>query len=204
MNDPHTSMTPTAICFGANAAADPLYPSYHDTEWGRPSSEIVLFEHLCLEAFQVGLSWRTILHKRDAFREAFASFDPDAIAKFTDEDVERLATNAAIVRNRAKIKACVNAARIVSQMHEDGETLSALVNSFAPPSHDRPEVGAVPVATPESTSLAKELHKRGFRFVGPVNVYALMQACGVVNDHVVGCPIGDEIAADASGVSSGR
>ncbi|MCL2783092.1 MAG: DNA-3-methyladenine glycosylase I [Propionibacteriaceae bacterium] len=196
MNEPDTSISPTAICFGAHAAADPLYVSYHDTEWGRPTnSEVVFFEHICLEAFQVGLSWRTVLHKRDAFREAFAGFDAEAVAEFTDDDVARLVTNAAIVRNRAKIDACISAARIVRKMHEDGENLAALIDSFMPPSHERQGVGAVPAATAESTSLAKELRKRGFRFVGPVNVYAMMQACGVVNDHVIGCPIGDEIDA---------
>jgi len=189
-----TSPAPTAICFGGQAAADPLYASYHDEEWGRPTtSEVVLFEHICLEGFQVGLSWRTVLHKRDAFREAFAAFDAEAVAKFTDQDVVRLMADAAIIRNRAKIEACVGAARIVREMHEGGETLAALISSFRPASHDRPQVGAVPAATPESTALAKELRRRGFKFVGPVNVYATMQACGVVNDHVIGCPVGDEI-----------
>ena len=194
MNELDTSISPTAICFGARAAADPLYVSYHDKEWGRPAAnEIVLFEHICLEGFQVGLSWRTVLHKREAFREAFAGFDAEAVARFTDDDVARLMTDAAIVRNQAKIEACVTAARIVRQMHEDGETLAALLGGFKPLSHDRPDGGGVPAATPESTALAKELRKRGFKFVGPVNVYATMQACGVVNDHVTGCVIGDEI-----------
>jgi len=194
MIDLDTSTTPTTVCFGPYAAADQLYVGYHDTEWGRPTtSEVVVFEHICLEAFQVGLSWRTVLHKRDAFREAFAGFDAEVVAKFTDEDAAHLATNAAIIRNRAKIDACINAARIVRGMHEDGETLAALVNGFRPPNHQRPEPGGMPAATAESTSLAKQLHKRGFRFVGPVNIYATMQACGVVNDHFVGCPIGDEI-----------
>jgi len=194
MNEIDTSTSSTAICFGAQAATDPLYVTYHDTEWGRPTtSEVVLFEHICLEGFQVGLSWRTVLHKRAAFREAFAGFDVEAVAKFTDDDVARLMTDATIIRNRAKIDACVNAARIVRQMHDDGETLAALLGRFRPPIHERPHVGGVPAATDESTALAKELHKRGFRFVGPVNVYATMQACGLVNDHVIGCAIGDEI-----------
>jgi len=186
--------TPTAICFGERAAADPLYPAYHDTEWGRPtSSESVLFEHVCLEMFQVGLSWRTILYKRDAFREAFAGFEPEAVAGFTSEDAARLVTNEAIIRNRAKIDACINAARIVRDMHDDGETLAALLGRFRPSDHARPEPGGVPATTAEATALAKEMHRRGFRFIGPVNTYATMQACGLVNDHVIGCPIGDEI-----------
>ncbi|MCL2736333.1 MAG: DNA-3-methyladenine glycosylase I [Propionibacteriaceae bacterium] len=195
MNERDISLAPVATCFGAQAAADPLYVSYHDTEWGRPTtSEVALFEHICLEGFQVGLSWRTVLHKRQAFREAFADFDVEAIARFTEDDVARLMTNAAIIRNRAKINACIGAARIVCQMHEDGETLVALVDRFRPPSHHRPEVGAdVPADTAESAALAKHLRSRGFRFVGPVNVYATMQACGIVNDHIVGCAIGDEI-----------
>jgi len=198
MSNLDTSTPSTAVCFGERAAADPLYVSYHDMEWGRPTaSEVVVFEHICLEGFQVGLSWRTVLHKRDAFREAFAGFDVEAVAKFTDEDVARLMTNAAIIRNKAKIDACVNAARIVRGMHENGETLVALVDSFRPLSHERPEPGTMPAATAESTALAKELRKRGFRFVGPVNVYATMQACGVVNDHLVGCPVGDEIERGA-------
>jgi len=199
MNESDTSTTPTAICFGARAATDPLYVNYHDAEWGRPTtSEVVLFEHICLEAFQVGLSWRTVLHKRDAFRDAFAGFDAEVIAEFTDEDAARLATNTDIIRNRAKIDACINAARIVRAMHDDGETLAALMSGFKPVSYQRPEAGTMPVATAESTALAKELHKRGFRFVGPVNVYAAMQACGVVNDHLVGCLIGDEIGIDGT------
>jgi len=199
MNEIDTSITPTAVCFGAHAAADPLYVSYHDEEWGRPTtSEVLMFEHVCLEGFQVGLSWRTVLHKRDAFREAFAGFDVDTVASFADGDVARLMTDAGIIRNRAKIDACINAARIVRQMHEDGETLAGLLGSFRPARHDRPVAGGVPAATDESTALAKELRKRGFKFVGPVNVYATMQACGVVNDHVVGCAIGDAIG-DAIG-----
>ena len=194
MNELDTLISPTAICFGAHAATDPLYVSYHDTEWGRPTtSEVVLFEHICLEGFQVGLSWRTVLHKREAFREAFAGFDVEAVAQFTDDDVARLMTNAAIIRNRAKIDACINAAQIVRQMHDDGDTLAALLGRFRPPNHERPHVGGVPAATDESTALAKELRKRGFKFVGPVNVYATMQACGLVNDHVVGCTVGDRI-----------
>ena len=194
MNDTDSSLTPTAVCFGARAAADPLYVDYHDKEWGRPTtSEVLLFEHVCLEGFQVGLSWRTVLHKRDAFREAFACFDVDTVASFADGDVARLMTDAGIIRNRAKIDACVNAARIVRQLHEDGQTLAGLLGGFKPVGHARPSAGGVPAATDESTALAKELRKRGFKFVGPVNVYATMQACGLVNDHVVGCAIGDAI-----------
>jgi len=194
MSESIIDKTPTAICFGERAAADALYPAYHDTEWGRPTdSESVLFEHICLEAFQVGLSWRTILYKRDAFRDAFAGFEPEAVAGFTEADADRLVENPAIIRNRAKIDACINAARIVRDMHGAGETLVGLLEQFRPGNHRRPQPDEVPVTTPEATALAKEMHRRGFRFVGPVNTYATMQACGLVNDHVVGCPIGDEI-----------
>ena len=186
--------SPTAICFGPSAAADPVYAAYHDHEWGRPiHDDTELFERICLEGFQVGLSWRTVLQKRDAFRRAFAGFDPATVAAFTDEDIERLANDAAIIRNRAKIRACVDGARAVLAMHEAGQTLDALLWACAPTDHQRPTGDALPTATAESAALAKQLRDYGFKFVGPVNTYATLQACGVVNDHVKGCPVGDAI-----------
>ena len=186
--------TPTALCFGQKAADDPVYARYHDDEWGRPvHGEAALFERIALEGFQVGLSWRTVLHKREAFRRAFAGFDPATVAVFTNDDVDRLAGDPGIIRNRAKIVACVRGARAVLAMHEAGETLDALVWGFAPAVRQRPTAASRPSATPEAEALAKALRQRGFLFVGPVNTYATMQACGLVNDHVRGCPAGDRL-----------
>jgi DNA-3-methyladenine glycosylase I len=171
-------------CFGAG---DPLYERYHDEEWGRPvRDERGLFERMSLEAFQSGLSWITILRKRDAFRGAFAGFDPDAVARFGPADVERLLGDPGIVRNRAKIEAAIANARAAAEVGD----FSALVWSYAPDPDGRPAprtMAEIPAITPESTALAKELKKRGFRFVGPTTAYALMQACGLVNDHLEGC-----------------
>jgi len=186
----------TAQCFGRHAADDPTYAAYHDEEWGRPiHDDTALFERVCLEGFQVGLSWRTILHRRDAFRDRFAGFDPATVAAFGEADIERLVGDAAIIRNRAKIMACVRGAQALLAMHDAGETLDGLIWGSRPPVHERPTEATRPDLTPESDELAAALRKRGFRFVGPVNVYATMQACGVVNDHIVGCRIGDEIDA---------
>jgi len=186
----------TTLCFGQHAANDPYYAAYHDDEWGRPvHDDTALFERVCLEGFQVGLSWRTILHRRDAFRDRFCGFDPATVAAFGDDDVERLLADAAIIRNRAKIVACVRGAKALLAMHNEGETLDALIWSFRPGHQERPTVTTRPDLTPESEALAKALRDRGFRFVGPVNVYATMQACGVVNDHIVGCRVGDAIDA---------
>jgi DNA-3-methyladenine glycosylase I len=148
-----------------------------------------LFERLTLEAFQSGLSWRTILAKRDAFRAAFADFDPDAVALFGPPDVERLLTDEKIVRNRAKIEATLANARATVALRDAGESLDALIRAHAPPRRDAPAAWAdVPATTPETASLARELKRRGFRFVGPTTLYALMQACGLVDDHLAGCP----------------
>ncbi|MDR2931036.1 MAG: DNA-3-methyladenine glycosylase I [Propionibacteriaceae bacterium] len=184
----------TALCFGAHAGNDPSYAHYHDTEWGRPvHDETAVFERICLESFQVGLSWRTILNKREAFREVFLGFDPARVARFTDDDVERLLGDPRIVRNRGKIRATITAARIVDQMHADGQSLAEFLWSYQPAVHVRPTVESRASSSVESSQAAAELRKRGFRFVGPVNVYASMQACGLVNDHVIGCVIGDQI-----------
>jgi len=168
--------------------ADPDYVAYHDAEWGRPVADgDRLFEKLCLEGFQAGLSWLTILRKRPAFRAAFAGFDVDAVARFDAADVARLAADAGIVRNRAKIEATVSNARATLDLGGP-ETLSSLVWSFAPAARPAPRTAAdIPAVTPESTALSKALKRHGFRFVGPTTAYALMQAMGVVNDHLAGC-----------------
>jgi DNA-3-methyladenine glycosylase I len=167
------------------------YIRYHDDEWGRPvRDDVGLFEKLSLEAFQSGLSWLTILRKREAFRAAFAGFEPGRVAAFGDDVVERLMGDAAIVRNRAKVEATIANAGAAVALVEAGDSLSDLIWSFAPEAEGRraPEsLADVPASTPESTALAKELKRRGFRFVGPTTAYALMQACGLVNDHLAGC-----------------
>jgi DNA-3-methyladenine glycosylase I len=148
-----------------------------------------LFERLSLEAFQSGLSWRTILNKRGAFRAAFADFQPDAIARFADGDVERLLADAGIVRNRAKIEATLANARATVKLRREGEPLDALIRAHAPAPRKAPATWAdVPPTTPETVVLARELKREGFRFVGPTTLYALMQACGLVDDHLAGCP----------------
>ena len=169
------------------ATSAPEYVSYHDEEWGRPlRGDDALFERLCLEAFQSGLSWITILRKRPAFREAFAGFRIAAVAEFTDDDVERLMGDARIVRNGAKVTAAIRNARAALEV-PDG--LSALLWSFAPTGpRTRPRTLAdVPATSAESVAMAKELKRRGFSFVGPTTAYALMQATGMVDDHVSTC-----------------
>ena len=169
------------------ATSAPEYVRYHDEEWGTPlTGDDALFERLCLEAFQSGLSWITILRKRPAFRAAFGGFAIDAVADFTEEDEARLMADAGIVRNRAKIVAAVRNARAAQQLPEG---LSALLWSFAPAGpRARPATLAdVPATTPESVAMAKELKRRGFAFVGPTTAYALMQATGMVDDHVADC-----------------
>lgn len=177
----------TGRCFGDG---DPLLAQYHDEEWGLPVlDERGLFERVSLEAFQAGLSWRTILARRDAFRAAFTEFNPEAVARFGQADVERLLADGTIIRNRAKIEATLENARVTVAMRAAGEPLHALIRAAAPAPRDPPESWAdVPSTTPETLSLARELKRRGFRFVGPTTVYALMQACGLVNDHLAGCP----------------
>lgn len=174
----------------------PDYAAYHDDEWGRRvRGEQQLYERLMLEAFQSGLSWLTILRKRPAFRAAFAGFAPDAVAEFTDADVDRLMHDAAIVRNRRKIDAAVRNARAVVALREQGG-LEALIVAHAPAEHARPaDDAAVPASTPESAALATMLKKAGFAHVGPTTCYSTLQACGFVNDHVVGCAAGDAINA---------
>ncbi|WP_432834660.1 DNA-3-methyladenine glycosylase I [Dactylosporangium sp. CA-092794] len=165
----------------------PDYVEYHDNEWGRPvRDDVGLYERMTLEAFQSGLSWITILRKRPAFRIAFAGFDLEKVAAFDESDVERLLSDVGIVRNRSKIEAAIANARAAADL-PDG--LAQLLWSFAPdPAPPRPaDFSMVPAVTEESRAMAKELKRRGFRFVGPTTAYALMQATGMVNDHVVGC-----------------
>ena len=198
MTDPNAEPAETRRPTGAVAGPDgklrcpwglsaPEYVAYHDDEWGRPvRGDQAIFERLCLEAFQSGLSWLTILRKRENFRKAFAGFDIPAVAAFTDTDAARLLADAGIVRNRAKINAAITNARAALELDEG---LSDLFWGYAG-AGARPAprtVADLQSQTPASAALAKELRKRGFVFTGPVTVYATMQACGLVNDHLEGC-----------------
>ena len=169
------------------ATSAPEYVTYHDEEWGTPlHGERELFERLSLEAFQSGLSWLIILRKRPAFRVAFADFEVDAVSAFGDGDIARLLVDAGIVRNRAKIEATIANARAIRDAVPEG--LDELLWSYAPETHERPQTLAdVRATSPESKAMAKELKKRGLRFVGPTTAYALMQATGMVDDHVSTC-----------------
>jgi DNA-3-methyladenine glycosylase I len=163
----------------------PEYRAYHDTEWGLPvTDDVRLFEKLCLEGFQSGLSWLTILRKREAFRSAFADFDFERVARYTERDVERLLGDAAIIRHRGKIEATINNAQRALALVEAEGSIAAFVWRFEPEASRHP---GRPSETEESRALAKELKRRGWRFVGPTTVYAFMQAMGLVNDHVEGC-----------------
>ena len=170
-------------------SSDPAYNRYHDEEWGRPVvDEHGLYERFCLEGFQSGLSWLTILRKREAFRAAFAGFDPERVAEFGDADVERLLADAGIVRHRGKIEAAIANARATLALREAERPLPSLVWAYK-------EDGPAPrtqadwrPTTPGSEALSKELRRAGFRFVGPTTVYASMQACGIVDDHLATCP----------------
>ena len=179
-------------CWWAGAA--PEYRAYHDTEWGRPvGDDVRLFEKLSLEGFQAGLSWLTILRKREAFREAFAGFDFERVARFDERDVVRLLADASIVRHRGKIEAVLGNARRAVELVQTEGSLAAYVWRFEPPPRtealDRAGLRALP-HTPASAALARDLRSRGWRFVGPTTVYAFMQAMGLVNDHLDGCDAG--------------
>jgi DNA-3-methyladenine glycosylase I len=181
------------------------YRAYHDDEWGRPVlDDVRLYEKICLEGFQSGLSWLTILRKRDGFRRAFAGFAPEVVAGFGPADVERLVADAGIVRHRGKITAAIaNAGATLAAQDRHG-SLAAVVWSFEPPRADRPvpkRMGDLASVTPESTALAKALRKLGFRFVGPTTAHAAMQSLGVVNDHLAGCGFREECEADRAAVS---
>ncbi len=174
-------------------ASTPDYAVYHDGEWGRPvADDFRLFEKICLEGFQSGLSWLTILRKRENFRRAFAGFDFNRVARFGDQDVARLLEDAGIVRHRGKIESTINNARRAVELVEKEGSLAAFVWRFEPDPKSRPQsfdwatLSAMP-KTPESTALSKELKKRGWSFVGPTTMYAFMQGVGVVNDHLDGC-----------------
>lgn len=179
------------------AGADPLYVDYHDREWGRPTTDDrYLFEKLCLEGFQAGLSWLTILRKRENFRRAFAHFDAEALCRFGPEDVDRLLADAGIVRHRGKIESVLNNAHRVLELRAEFGSLHGFVRHHAPPPRphrlDWQTLRAIP-KSPESTALSKELRRRGWSFVGPTTVYAFMQAVGLVDDHVAGCCIRAEV-----------
>ena len=182
------------------AGDDPRYVAYHDDEWGLPvADDTRLFEKLCLEGFQSGLSWRTILYKRDAFRAAFDGFDIERVARFTPRRVERLLADAGIVRHRGKIESTINNARRARELIREAGSLAAYVWRYEPAATTRPRVFtreaiAAMATTPESVALSKDLKRRGFTFVGPTTVYAFMQAMGLVNDHLDGCPARERAA----------
>jgi DNA-3-methyladenine glycosylase I len=173
------------------AEHDPLMEVYHDEEWGRPEHDgRVLWEALMLDGFQAGLSWITILRKREAFRKAFRNFDPKVVARFGEKDIERLMQDAGIVRSRAKIEATIHGARIYLEMEKEGEDFSTFVWKLAggkPIRNQRKHMGEVPAKTELSEEISTALKKRGFKFVGPVIVYAWMQAVGIVDDHISTC-----------------
>ncbi|MEM5500098.1 DNA-3-methyladenine glycosylase I [Ahrensia kielensis] len=173
------------------------YRIYHDTEWGRPViDDTRLFEKVCLEGFQSGLSWLTILRKREGFRAAFAGFDIDKVAAFTDADIERCVNDASIVRHRGKIKSTINNAKRAQELQKEFGSLATYFWAFEPSSQERPAKvtkDAIPGFTETSTKISKDLKKRGWSFVGPTTVYAFMQAMGLVNDHLEGCCCRQEI-----------
>jgi len=167
---------------------DPLYVAYHDTEWGVPEyDDRALYEKLVLDGFQAGLSWITILRKRENFRKAFKGFDPAKVARFGEKDIVRLLDDAGIIRSRAKIEATIAGARIYESMREQGESFDAYCWSFTDGKVLRGDGRTVPAQTPLSVTISKDLKKRGFKFVGPTITYAWMQAVGIVDDHTAGC-----------------
>ncbi|HVZ20533.1 MAG TPA: DNA-3-methyladenine glycosylase I [Vicinamibacterales bacterium] len=182
---------------------DPLYVAYHDEEWGRPvTDDTRLFEKICLEGFQAGLSWITILRKRENFRRAFHGFDVDRVARFTGRDVERLLRDPGIVRHRGKIESTINNAKRARDLREEFGTLSSYFWTWQPDAAARPRritrAALTRMATtPASVALSRDLRKRGWTFVGPTTMYAFMQAMGLVNDHVVGCFLSRSASAPA-------
>ncbi|TNF25142.1 MAG: DNA-3-methyladenine glycosylase I [Deltaproteobacteria bacterium] len=197
----------TRCWWGAN---DPLYRAYHDHEWGRPmASDVRLFEKICLEGFQSGLSWLTILKKRDNFRRAFAGFDFHAVARFDEADVERLLADAGIVRHRKKIESTINNARRAVELVAEHGSLAAWLWRWEPAAEARParmdKAALMTLSkTAASTALSKELKRRGWSFVGPTTAYAFMQAMGLVNDHLEGCAFRHEVARDRAAFSAPR
>lgn len=186
-------------CGEGDALAD--YKAYHDNEWGRPVADPKrLFEKITLEGFQSGLSWLTVLRKRERFRQVFAGFDVEKVARFSEADVLRLLNDAGIIRHRGKIQSTINNAQRVCDLHDQGGNLAALVWQYEPSAKDRPkrltpEVAGTLAQTAASQALSKELKKRGFSFVGPTTMYALMQSMGVVNDHLEGCAHREQVEA---------
>ena len=178
-------------CFGGG---DPLYERYHDTEWGRPALlEQQLYEKVCLEAFQAGLAWITVLRKREALREVFGGFDPHGVASL---DVEPLLADARLIRSRAKLQACVTNAVATLTLREHGGLPALLWSAAEVPSPAYDAEGDVPASTPASAALAKRLKRAGFVFVGPTTVDSLLQACGLVDDHLATCAVRDEVEAE--------
>jgi DNA-3-methyladenine glycosylase I len=177
------------------AGTDPLYVKYHDEEWGRPVvDDRRLFEKICLEGFQAGLSWLTILRKREQFRRAFAGFDPERVARFTARDVARLLKNAGIVRHRGKVESTINNARRALALADEHGSLASYFWSWEPPRTDRPAritrgTLVKMSTTPQAVALSRDLKQRGWTFVGPTTVYAFMQAMGLVNDHLYDCAV---------------
>jgi DNA-3-methyladenine glycosylase I len=196
------SLEPDGVARCWWGAADDLYRPYHDDEWGRPvSDDRRLFEKLSLEGFMAGLSWLTILRKRENFRSAFANFEIEAVAAFGTDDVERLRADAGIVRHRGKIEAVVNNARRCLELQGEVGSLAAYTWSYEPDASSRPEVldreALMQLATsPESVAMSKDLRRRGWSFVGPTTVYSFMEAMGVVNDHLVGCAFREPIEGE--------
>lgn len=185
----------TDRCFGDG---DSLYERYHDEEWGRPvRDERGVFERICLEAFQTGISWLIVLRKRESIRRAFTGFDPEVVARYDDHDVERLLADAGVIRNRAKIEAAIAGAGATLELRSSGNPLHEVVWSFAPDPRPAPRsLSDLPSRTEGSAALAKALKSYGFRFIGPTTAYATMQAIGVVNDHLATCPVREAIEAE--------
>jgi len=174
-----------------------MFERYHDLEWGRPvTDDKAMYERLCLQGFQAGISWAIVLRKREALLEAFAGFEPETVARYTDRRIDRLLGDARLIRNRAKITAVVVNARATLDLWDQGRSLTELVWSFAPPARRAPKGwDEVPASTPESKALAKELRSQGFRFVGPTTAYATMQMVGLVNDHLARCVMRRDVEA---------
>lgn len=187
-------MPPASRCFGDG---DPLYERYHDVEWGRPvTDERGLFEHISLEAFQSGLSWRIVLGKRDGMRAAFAGFDPDAVARFGEDDVQRLLDDPAVIRNRRKIEAVIVNAGATIRLRDSGGLVTVMWSHATGDRSAPAATSEIRAATEASVALTRDLKRNGFAFVGPTTVYASMQACGVVNDHLDSCPARAAAEAD--------
>ena len=188
------------------AGSDPLYIDYHDKEWGRPvTSDTRLFEKVCLEGFQSGLAWITILRKRENFRKAFAGFDIETVASMGDADIERMLGDAGIVRHRGKIASTINNAKRAQELQQEFGSLAAYFWSFEPPPVKGPVVaGQIPAQTDVSKAISKDLRKRGWSFVGPTTVYAFMQAMGLVNDHIEGCACRAKVEQERAGFARPR